>query len=305
MNRFLGLLVVLSLLIAGCKKSPANMTFEEKLATLPPPLQPLFRAPWKVDVNASALATSKAAEAKTGIKGDVQFGGDVGKAAQFMAKTLTFGFEKGTLTRVYGEKFGEGILSTETTGWVTVDDAAKNLTLKDANDKETSYTIAELKDGEKLVLIPKSGGAYQVLIPKGATPMAGPTGNSNTAATPATPRPEPDAKYKKTSYAVGDRVVAKWGSGSYYLSTIKGKSGAVYDVTYEDSTTGKVAVGDMVPVVKAKDVKVGDRVAGCWRSCRTSLYVGTVDKKTPTGATIKWSDGSSPSDVKDGEFALF
>ncbi len=281
------------------------MTFEEKPATLPPPLQPLFRAPWKVDVNASALATSKAAQAKAGIKADVQFGGDVGKAAQCLAKTLTFGFEKGTLNRVYGEKFGEGILSTESTGRVTVDDAAKNVTLKDANDKETSYTIEELKDGEKLVLVPKGGGSHQVLIPKGATPMAGPTSTSNTTATPATPRPEPNAKYKKTSYAAGDRVVAKWGSGSYYLATIKGKNGDAYDVTYEDSTSGKVAVGDMVPVVKAKDVKVGDRIAGCWHTCRGSLSVGTVDKKTPTGVTIKWSDGSSPLDVKDGEFTLF
>ena len=61
----------------------------------------------------------------------------------------------------------------------------------------------------------------------------------------------------------------------------------------------------MVPVVKSKDIKVGDRVAGCWHSCKGSLYYGTVATKTPTGATVKWSDGSSPTEVKDGDLTLF
>jgi len=283
------------------------MTFEEKLATLPPKLQPLFKAPWKLDVNASSAMTSKAVEGKSGIKGDIKFDKDVGKAAQFLAKTLTFGFEKGTLTRVYGEKYGEGILSTEETGWVTVDDAAKTLTLKDAKDKETAYTIEELVDGEKLVLLPKAGGAYQVLIPKGKTPMAASPSDPKGvgATTPAAPRPEPAAKYKKTSYNVGDRVAGKWAGSSYYMATIKAKTGDSYQVAWEDGTTGTVAVNDMVPVVKSKDIKVGDRVAGCWHSCRGSLYIGTVDKKIPTGATVKWSDGSTPTDVKEGDLTLF
>lgn len=308
MNRFLLLLVaLLSLVAVGCAKKPGNMTFEEKVATLPPKLQPLFRAPWKLDVNASSAMTSKAAEGKTGIKADIKFDKDVGKAAQFLAKTLTFGFEKGTLTRVYGEKFGEGILSTESTGWVTVDDNAKSLTLKDAKDIETGYSIEELQDGEKLVLKPKAGGAFQVFIPKGKTPMAAPPPDPNSApaAKASTPRPEPSAKYKKTSYKVGDRVAAKWASSSFYLATIKGQTGDTYEILYEDGTSGKVAVGDMVPVVKAKDIKVGDRVMGCWHTCRGSLYLGTVDKKTPAGATVKWSDGGSPTDVKDGELTLF
>lgn len=310
MKRFLlVLLAALLLVVVGCGKKPSNMTHEEKVATLPPKLQPLFKAPWKLDVNASSAMTSKAMEGKSGIKSDIKFDKDVGKAAQFLAKTLTFAFEKGTLTRVYGEQYGEGLLSTKETGWLTVDDAAKTLTLKDAKGKETSYAIEDLQDGDKLVLLPKDGGAYQVFIPKGKTPMAAPpsepTGGATATATAAAPRPEPDAKYKKTSYKVGDRVVGKWASSSYYMATIKGRTGDSYQVAWDDGTSGKVAVTDLLPIVKAKDIKVGDRVAACWHSCKSSLYIGTVEKKTPTGASVKWSDGSSPSDVKEGDLTLF
>jgi hypothetical protein len=89
------------------------------------------------------------------------------------------------------------------------------------------------------------------------------------------------------------------------MATIKGKTGDSYQVAWEDGTTGTVAVSDMVPVVKAKDIKVGDRVAGCWHSCKGSVYYGTVTAKTPTGATVKWSDGSTPTEVKDGDLTLF
>jgi len=305
------LVALLCLFAVACKKSPAKMTHEEKVATLPPKLQPLFKGSWKLDVNASSAMSSKALEGKSGIKADIKFDKDVGKAAQFMAKTLTFGFEKGTMTRVYSEKYGEGLLSTESTGWLTVDDGLKTLTLKDAKDKETTYTIEAFEEDEKLVLLPKGGGSYQVLIPKGKTPTAAsPAAKSDdppttpTATTP-TARPEPNAKYKKASYKVGDRVVAKWASSSYYVATVKSKSGDSYGVAWEDGTSGNASVNDMVPVVKTKDVKVGDRVAACWHSCRSSLYIGTVEKKTATGVSVKWNDGSSPSDVKEGDFTLF
>jgi hypothetical protein len=52
-------------------------------------------------------------------------------------------------------------------------------------------------------------------------------------------------------------------------------------------------------------VKVGDRVAACWHSCRSPLYIGTVEKKNPATTTVKWSDGSSPTEVKEGELTLF
>ena len=303
------LIAILSLFAIACAKKPSNMTHEEKAALLPKKLQPLFKGPWKLDVNASSAMNAKAILAKTGIKADVTFDKDVGKAAQFMAKTLTFTFEKKSLNRAYSEKFGEGLLSTEETGWVTVDDDAKNLTLKDGNDKETAYSIEELEADEKLVLKPKSGGSFEVFIPKGKTPMASaPTPKTaDTADSPTTPTAAvaPDAKYKKTSYKAGDRVVGKWISTSYYMATIKAKSGDSYQVTWEDGTSGTVKVDDMVPVVKLKDVKVGDRVAACWHSCRSALYIGTVEKKTATTATVKWNDGSSPSPVNDGSLALF
>ena len=188
------LLVVLSLVVVGCGKKPSNMTFEEKVATLPPKLQPLFKGPWKVDVNASSARTSKAAEGKSGIKGDIKFDKDVGKAAQFLAKTLTFGFEKGTLTRVYGEKYGEGILSTEETGFLTVDDGAHEPHAEERQGhRRPRYTIEELVADEKLVLVPKAGGAYQVLIPKGNTPMAAPPSDPK-AAPRTTAAPPPRAR---------------------------------------------------------------------------------------------------------------
>ena len=303
------LVALVCLLAVACKKSPAKMTHEEKVATLPPKLQPLFKGSWKLDVNASSAMSSKAVEGKSGIKADIKFDKDVGKAAQFLAKTLTFGFEKTTMTRVYAEKYGEGLLSTESTGWLTIDDGMKNITLKDANDKETSYTVEEFEADEKLVLLPKDGGSYQVLIPKGKTPMAASPQAKAAGTTEAPSKPakvvEPNAKYKKSAYKVGDRVVARWASSSFYMATVKTKTGDDYGLAWEDGTSGKAAVNDMVPVVKAKDIKVGDHVAACWHSCKSSLYQGVVEKKTPAGATVKWDDGSSASDVKDGDLTLF
>jgi len=303
------LLSGLLMFLFACGKRPGNMTHEEKTATLPAKIQPLFKS-WKLDVNASSAMNSKAIEAKTGIKSDVKFDKDVGKAAQFLAKTLFFSFEKGTMTRVYSEKFGEGFLSTEETGWLTVDDAAKNITLKDAKGKETSYSIEELS-ADKLVLAPKGGGSFEVFIPKGQTPSA-PAVSDTKAAGSAAAEPakaakvvEPNPKYKKTAYKVGDKVVGKWMGSSWYMATIKAPAGDKYTVTWGDGTSGSVAAADMVPLVAGKDLKVGDHVAACWHSCKSAVYMGSVVKKTGTVFSVKWEDGSSPSDVKEGDLTLF
>jgi hypothetical protein len=158
------LAAMLAILVCACGKNPGNMTHEEKTATLPAKLQPLFKS-WKLDVNASSAMNAKAIEAKTGIKADIRFDKDVGKAVQFAARSLWFTFEKGKMTKVYQEKFGEGLLSTSSSGWVTVDDNATSLTLKDAQNKESVYEIKELA-ADKLVLAPKGGGSFEVYAAK-------------------------------------------------------------------------------------------------------------------------------------------
>ena len=115
----------------------------------------------------------------------------------------------------------------------------------------------------------------------------------------------PNAKYAKATYKTGEHVVAKWGSSSFWYGTVKGKHGDKYAVKYGDGTSGEVAASDMVPMSKVSDVHVGERVMACWHSCKSPLYLGTVQAKTGNAVTVKWQDGSAPSDVKAGEIALF
>ena len=81
---------------------------------------------------------------------------DLGKAAQFAARTFTFTFDDKTLRTAYKEMYGEGMLSTSDVGWLTVDESAKTLTLKDSKGKERSYEIRELS-ADKLVIVPSGG----------------------------------------------------------------------------------------------------------------------------------------------------
>ncbi|MBI4952900.1 MAG: hypothetical protein HY908_12775 [Myxococcales bacterium] len=151
----------------ACKKNPASMSHEEKVATLSEQGKRLARG-WKLDVNASAAANSQAVEKASGIKSDVKLGGDVGKLAQFAAKSYFFGFEKTSLKTVYEESYGEGLLSTATTGWWELDADGARLTLRGAGSdkgKDRVYTIRQL-DADKLVLAANDTGVIEVFGPK-------------------------------------------------------------------------------------------------------------------------------------------
>ncbi len=308
LSRVLAVLAVLMVLV-GCRKDPAKGTHEQKVATVPEKIQPLFKT-WKLDVNASSEMNAKTLEKATGIRADVKFDKDVGKAAQFAARTLFFTFEKGKLTRAYEERYGEGLLSTSSSGWFTADDDAKSLTLKDAAQKETAYTIEELAT-DKLVLAPRGGGSFEVYRTPGSQFTPASTVTAVAAADRSATAPvevQPNEKNKKDAYKAGEKVAGRWSRSVWWMATVKGKNGDRYDVAWADGTTGRVAASDMVPVVPARSLKVGDRVAGCWRSCRSSLYMGAIEKINPKRPaapfTIKWDDGTS-SDVKEGEVTRF
>jgi hypothetical protein len=137
---------------------------QEKIATLPAKIQPLFTS-WKLDTNASSKMNTDAVKDSTGIKADIKLSGDVGKLADFAAKTLFITFDKDTMKTAYQETYGEGLLSSSSAGWLTIDNDATTMTLTDAKGKETIYTIKEVA-ADKLVLQLKSSGVYEVFNKK-------------------------------------------------------------------------------------------------------------------------------------------
>ena len=96
--------------------------------------------------------------------------------------------------------------------------------------------------------------------------------------------------------AVGTSVAAKWGASSFYIATIAGvDADGKYLVNYGDGDKGAVAGLDIVRVDANRDIPVGARVLACWVSA--AMYPGTITARTGNRFTVKWDDGSTPSEV--------
>jgi hypothetical protein len=128
-----------------------------------------------------------------------------------------------------------------------------------------------------------------------------PTAAAPTAApTPVVAAPE-EIKAKVTVAAPlkkGDKVLANWKNGSKWweavVSTVDGPAiSVIYDSDKSTDTLGPSAV--VLRPSKAAVVKVGDKVAAKWNG--GSFYGGTITAVTGSKATVKWGDGSAPSEV--------
>ena len=103
--------------------------------------------------------------------------------------------------------------------------------------------------------------------------------------------------------AVGTSVAAKWRDGAFYTATIAGMDAdGKYLVNYGDSDRGSVAVGDVVRVDAAEPITVGAHVFACWAGAR--MYSGTVTARNGDRYTVKWDDGSAPSEVARDRMAM-
>jgi hypothetical protein len=99
-----------------------------------------------------------------------------------------------------------------------------------------------------------------------------------------------------TGPKVGDTVAAKWTDGNYWLATVEKVEPAGVTVKYtDDNTTNTVSVTEIRPIA-VKSWSVGDKVLAVWSSGR--FYPGTVEKAAGSTYTIKWDDGSTPSEVE-------
>jgi hypothetical protein len=98
------------------------------------------------------------------------------------------------------------------------------------------------------------------------------------------------------AFAAGTSVAAKWAGDSYYIATVTGfTDGGKYRVAYGDGDEGDVAATDMFRVDADRGIAVGARVLACWSGAR--MYPGTVTGRTQNNYTVKWDDGSAPSEV--------
>lgn len=109
----------------------------------------------------------------------------------------------------------------------------------------------------------------------------------------------PGAKVEAVAgFKAGDKVLANWKGGSKWWEAVVTAADATgVSVKYDsDSTTDKLAPASVaMRPSKAVVVKVGDKVAAKWQG--GSFYGGTITAVASGKATVKWGDGSAPSEV--------
>lgn len=151
----------LSLLMLALIGSALLGTSCKKKKELSETAKKLMAKTWKYDTNANLAAGSESAENATGIKSNIQLGGDLKKIADFASETLTFYEDTKNNKVAYEKKYGQGLLSTSVRGWWELKDEDKTLVLKEWDSKAgkekdpVEYAIKEVSE-EQLVLTKKS-----------------------------------------------------------------------------------------------------------------------------------------------------
>ena len=113
-------------------------------------------------------------------------------------------------------------------------------------------------------------------------------------APPAT-TPQPATAPSTSGFAVGQSVAAVWKGDDLYLATVVDVAGDQVTVQYaDDNSTQTVAAADVKPI-PVKTWAVGDKVWAVWTSAR--FYKGVITAAKGSSYTVKWDDGSTPSDV--------
>jgi hypothetical protein len=207
------------LLTASCKKKELSETAKKLMAKT-----------WKYDTNANLAAGSESAENATGIKSNIQLGGDLKKIADFASETLTFYEDTKNKKVAYEKKYGQGLLSTNVRGWWELKDDDKTLVLKEWDNKAgkekdpVEYSIKELGD-DQLVLTKKSDNSTHIYLESSkfeakAKEFAEKEKASKPAAKPVSEIPEgiDESKLKK-DWKVGDKAEIYW-KGTWFKGSI-------------------------------------------------------------------------------------
>lgn len=88
-------------------------------------------------------------------------------------------------------------------------------------------------------------------------------------------------------------VAAQWHK-QWYRARITGRSDGLYEVLYDDQTTGRLSLPELIPVVR---VKPGERVLGV-REAGGRMFPGRW-----TGESVQWEDGAAASAVAPEKLA--
>jgi hypothetical protein len=140
--------------------------------------------------------------------------------------------------------------------------------------------------------------ASLVLVACGSSDEPAATVASPAAGTSLPTEPDGDTKVS-TSFAVGENVAAVWTDGNLYLATVTAVEGDQVTVTYtDDGSSATVAASECRPIPDAT-FGVGDRVLAVWAAGR--FYPGEVTAVDGNMSTVKWDDGSEPSQVEAGK----
>jgi hypothetical protein len=117
------------------------------------------------------------------------------------------------------------------------------------------------------------------------------------AATGQAVDPNGDVK-SEVSCAPGEPVAALWDDGNLYLATVTAVDGDQVTVTYADDGSSKTIAATECRPIPDTTFAVGDRVLAVWSAGR--FYPGEVSAVDGDLSTVKWDDGSEPTQVEAG-----
>lgn len=98
----------------------------------------------------------------------------------------------------------------------------------------------------------------------------------------------------------GQIVAAQW-HRQWWRARVVAREDGLFAVRYDDETDGVLSLDEIVPIEPAA-VRAGDRVLAAWAG-QARLYPGRAEKVGATHATVRWEDGSPPSEVPLGAVA--
>src|SRR4029077_6829526 len=96
-------------------------------------------------------------------------------------------------------------------------------------------------------------------------------------------------------FAIGQVVAAQWNQ-EWYRAKITYNVNGTYAALYDDQTTGRLALDDLIPVARPNELRSGDRVLACWDG-KPKMYPGKAESIKGQMVTVHWEDGSPPSQV--------
>ena len=98
-----------------------------------------------------------------------------------------------------------------------------------------------------------------------------------------------------SSYQVGQTVAAKWTDGNFWLAKVTAAEDAQVSVQFLDDNSKLTIAASDVRAIKPTTWAVGSSVYAVWSSGR--FYPGKITAASGGTYTVKWDDGSAPTQV--------